>query len=57
MGHGFRSSPRQEDAIGPWVRGSHSKSRRLFDVARFWAGTVALISALVVLGVIVHWSA
>ena len=34
-----------------------NKCQQFVDFARRWIGTIALISALVVLGAIMHWSA
>jgi hypothetical protein len=57
MAQAFRSFPHREDANGLWPGAFRNKCQQFVDFARRWIGTVALISALVVLGAIMHWSA
>jgi hypothetical protein len=56
MGHAFQSFPHHEDADGPWRGTFRNKYEHFVAFARRWAATVALISALVVLSAIMHWS-
>jgi hypothetical protein len=56
MAHAFQSFPHQEDANGPWRDAFRNKYQQFVDFARRWAVTVALISGLVVLSAIMHWS-
>jgi hypothetical protein len=56
MAHAFQSFPHQEDANGPWRDAFRNKYQQFVDFARRWAITVALISGLVVLSAIMHWS-
>jgi hypothetical protein len=57
MAQAFQSFPHQVDANGPCRGAFRNKRQEFLDLARRWVGTVALISALVVLSAIMHWSA
>jgi hypothetical protein len=56
MAQAFQSFPHQEDANGPWRGVFCNKCQQCVDFARRWAVTVVLISGLVVLSAIMHWS-
>jgi hypothetical protein len=56
MAQAFQSFPHREDGDGPWRGASRSTVQQFVDFARRWGVTVALISGLVVLSAIMHWS-
>ena len=56
MEQAFQSFLDQEDPSGPSRGALRSKLHQFVETTRLWVGTVALVSALVVLSVIVHWS-
>jgi hypothetical protein len=56
MAHTFRSFPHQEGANGPWRGAVRTRCQQFVDLGRRWTVTIALISALVVLSAVMHWS-
>jgi hypothetical protein len=56
MTQAFQSIPNQEEASGAWRGASRSIFEQFVDFARRWGVTMALISGLVVLSAIMHWS-
>ena len=56
MAHTFRSFPHQEGAKGSGHGAVRTRCQQFIDLGRRWTVTVALISALVVLSAVMHWS-
>ena len=56
MAHTFRSFPHREGAKGSGHGAVRTRCQQFIDLGRRWTVTVALISALVVLSAVMHWS-